>query len=549
MSEELNLRTPIERARRATIGAISGFWFVTITMFVGTNRDYAADVRLLERAFVDWLPVSGFSDPSNPLNRFNTGGYVMGHPQAVVDSYGYTFQYITYLITRVVSFVTGTDFGISSEVRIMTQNIVIAATGLLGCIIVGRIIRVVTNSPRAELAALVMMAFTPLWVGHSWMNQKDIPFATGFIACTLLAVNALERRRRHFKLSGREETWLTACAVMLTFGTRPGIAVLTLPLFGLTLLHSGRLSMPTRPLMRGLVVGIVGTLATNPASVPNPIGWITSAISTGREFPGWIGQVLYFGKFTPGDQVGADYLFTDYVFQLPLLLVIGLLGACVAMTRAHPRFGRSWIPLGYHAVVTPVIVFGIASVNYNAGRQYLFVMPGVVTVAILGLHHLLQQKNRNVRRGVRVVLAVFSFTLLVDNVTLYPFQYVYRNEAFRTIPDFKDRFEFDYWGLAGRQIGDNLGDLGPGDVYVGSGRTIDGRPTYVDSLTIVPYVAPNQFPGSEVSNPVGAGSLFYWPQILDTNFRPYLANCRETYRATTFLWPERIALGSVHDCR
>ena len=534
--------------RRSVYGGVALAWSVTVVFFGGIGIDHIADVRLMQRAFDGWLPVGGFDPPGNYYTQF--------HPQAVVDSYGYSFSYISHLVTRLFAELVGAEYGVFSQARIIVQNLLVAALGFWSCVMVGRIVRIVTQSRVAELIGFVMLAVTPVWAGHSWMNQKDVPFATGFVACSLVAVSALDRWRSsesepRFTLTPTSEATFVALGIILPFGTRPGVAVLALPLLATVALGPNRQIRVSRARVAGLVLGTALVLATNPASVPNPAGWVLSAVRSGRDFEGWSGQVFFFGRFINGADFDAPELVTDYFFQNPILTWFGIAVALVSLAAIRRRAPLAVLALGYHALVVPAIVFGLVQNNYNAGRQYLFIVPGLVSVGAIGVWVAFDQLRGRWGSAIRVVLAVLSVTLLFDHLTLYPYQYVYRNEAFRFVPDYPTRFEYDYWQISGRQVARALDELGSGQIYVGSGGAPDGSGRYVASYeTVSPFLAADQSPADGLGPlVVGAAWMYYWPPPVASVFLGDLNRCRELERVTTLLWPERISLGSAYDCR
>ena len=108
----------------------------------GENRDYVADKMLLRRSYEHWLPVLA--------PDLNGSFYTNAHPQEVVDSYGYTFHYISHLVSRLVAWLFGEDFRNLGSTSVMTQNALVAILGVLGCWAVGLVCREVLQSRRAE---------------------------------------------------------------------------------------------------------------------------------------------------------------------------------------------------------------------------------------------------------------------------------------------------------------------------------------------------------------------------------------------------------------
>ena len=521
-------------------------------MFSGENRDYIADKMLLKRSYQHWLPLWA-PDLNGPY-------YTNGHPQEVVDSYGYTFHYISHLVSRLVAWLFGEDFRALGSTSIMTQNALVATVGVLGCWAVGLVCREVLQSRRAELMGILGTFFLPLWLGHSWMNQKDVPFAVGFACATAVATLAVHLPREETAtLTKKRELAVSAfLAVSLTFGTRPGLSILIVPLLAFAGWQVYRRALELlKPLSTAVFGAAALVMLTNPASIPNPVGWAWSGVTVGRNFTGYAGDVLFDGSWIDSRKLGWWFLFKSLISSMPLVAILGMIAGAVSIILFAIR-GSLWrlIPVTYHTVVVAVVVLGLSSNNYNAGRQYLFIALGWQMIAILGLWWMITLTNRYLRTAFQISVLILAGLLVVDHVSIFPYQYVYHNEIARRADNFAESVEFDYWGMAGRDLVSAIPNEPNLVIYFGSGESmLGGKYTTQSGQPFVPPGSTILEDGDSWKSNEGELSvdyvpwLHYWPPSMDYRFREPLVNCKIVDSAYAVMPPKRVLLGSLYKCR
>ncbi len=539
--------------KAALLGCLAATSSLIAVLFSGENRDYVADKMLLKRSYEHWLPVWA-PDLSGMY-------YTNGHPQEVVDSYGYTFHYISHLVSRLVAWLFGEDFRNLGSTSVMTQNALVAILGVLGCWAVGLVCREVLQSRRAEFVGILGTFFLPLWLGHSWMNQKDIPFAVGFACATAVATLAVHLPRgEKATLTQKRELAVTAFfALSLTFGTRPGLSIMILPLLAFAGWHVYRRAPEMlKPLSIAVYGAIALVLLTNPASIPNPIGWAWNGVVIGRDFTGYNGDVLFDGSLIRSTKLGWWYLFKSLISSMPLVAILGMAAGAIFMISLAMR-GRlsKIIPVTYHAVVVAVVVLGLSSNNYNVGRQYMFIVLGWQMVAISGLWWMVTLSNRYLRTASQISVLILAGYLVVDNVSIFPYQYVYRNEIARRADNFAESAEFDYWGMAGRDLVSAIPNEPNLDIYFGAGDWLSngGKYTSQSGQPFVPSGSTILEEKELLKSDEGKVNidyvpwLHYWPPSMDHWFRGPLDNCKIVDSAYAVMPPERVLLGSLYKCR
>jgi len=538
--------------KAALFGCLATVSSLIAVLFSGENRDFFADKMLLKRSYQHWLPVSA--------SDLNISYYTDFHRQEVVDSYGYTFHYISYLVSRLVAWLFGEDFRAFGSTSVMTQNALIAILGVLGCWAVGLVCREMFQSRRAELVGILGTFFLPLWLGHSWMNQKDVPFAVGFACATAVATLAVHLpRNEKATLTQKRELAITAFfAIALTFGTRPGLSILILPLLAYAVWHVYQRSLEKLKPLTTVVFGATAlVLITNPASIPNPLGWAWNGVVVGRDFTGYAGDVLFDGRMIGSRKLGWWFLFKSLISSMPLVAILGMTAGALFMILLAIR-GSLWklIPVTYHAVVVAAVVLGLSSNNYNAGRQYIFIVLGWQMVAMLGLWWIITLNNRYLRTALQILVLILAGFLVVDHVSIFPYQYVYHNEIARRADNFAESVEFDYWGMAGRDLVSAIPNEPNLVIYFGSGDSpFGGKYTPQSGQPFVPK-------GSSILNDGDLWKsndgkllvdyvpwLHYWPPSMDSWFRQSLVNCKIVDSVYAVMPPQRVLLGSLYKCR
>lgn len=242
---------------------------------------------------------------------------------------------------------------------------------------------------------------------------------------------------------------------------------------------------------------------------------------------------------------------------MPLVAILGMTAGALFMILLAIR-GSLWklIPVTYHAVVVAAVVLGLSSNNYNAGRQYIFIVLGWQMVAMLGLWWIITLNNRYLRTALQILVLILAGFLVVDHVSIFPYQYVYHNEIARRADNFAESVEFDYWGMAGRDLVSAIPNEPNLVIYFGSGDSpFGGKYTPQSGQPFVPK-------GSSILNDGDLWKsndgkllvdyvpwLHYWPPSMDSWFRESLVNCKIVDSVYAVMPPQRVLLGSLYKCR
>lgn len=511
----------------------------------GAGIDQNLDQRFLIDNFHRWGVVDRF-------------GYFANSPAQlrVEESYGFTFHAIAFALDWAFSAVRGHDFDPFSASAYAHRNVLIALLSLGAFWGVYHVTRSLTGRRRVAAAASVLLALTPVFTGHALMNQKDVALAVGFTTLTAGTVALIGRMLRRNDLDDAAlverfgSRWSTglllAMGISFTIGARPAsvVAVSVDAVLLVCVAVATRTHRSWRELREpaiGLASGALLVLATNPASLPNPLAWLSHAVATSSDFF-WRNKILVDGQFHDSAFQPRWYMPYLLAVQTPLVIAaLGVIGTWFMVVRSFTtkdvvRRVIVWLPVLVQLLLLPLGALAKGSLFYNAVRQALFVLPMFAVVAAVGLMALDRLlRGRRLRVIVATLVAVGALSPLVDTTTLYPYQYVYFNELVRS-PDLTDRFEFDYWGISARETQQWVNEHYPTAVEV-----------YAYDWIFPPY-------GAE-----GISFAFDWKSAGDRekvyagNYYPSwgsdtYSDCPVVHRVTRHLWASEILLGYVRRC-
>jgi hypothetical protein len=349
-----------------------------------------------------------------------------------------------------------------------TRRVVGAAVGLVGLFATWRLGRRL-GGPLAGLLGLLLLAATPLYYGHMFINAKDGPFA----AVMAIALLALVRAFEDYPRATPPTIVLCGIGVGLAIGARVlggfAIANALLPLpfiiavrsraagLRIALSECGSFLLPFIPaaILAYLLMGLVW-----PWSVVSPLNPFRAVeyFSNFFEKP-W--RELFDGQLIPVIDMPRSYVPTLLAVQLPeLMLALGVCGMAGAIFAIGSKADYSTAAAGRRAallatvlaVLLPVLVtVATRPAMYNGIRHFIFVLP---PLAALGGLAAAQIADRLVRHG-RIAVGAGVLALLIgiaspvlDMTRLHPYEYTDYNHIAGGPPRARQNYMLDYWGLS-----------------------------------------------------------------------------------------------------
>ncbi len=310
------------------------------------------------------------------------------------------------------------------------------------------------------LVALLLFVLHPRLYAHSFVNTKDIPFLVMF----LLVLFLIHRAWRRESLGA-----FALCGVGVGVATNQRIMGVLLFVVVVVLRAGDLVGAAGRAarwhlLSTGgvfVVAGVLTLYAVSPYLWDDPLA-LGEAVGVLSQHP-YRGLTLFQGEWVRWPELPADYLPTWIVITTPPgVLLLGLVGAVSVMHHglrspgAVPgdpvaRFGLLLVA----CLVLPVVAVIVVNVNlYDGWRQVYFLYAPVCLLAVFGLRWLAAVCPRpGLRPGVHALAAVSLAGVVIEMLSLHPYQHVYFNAVVdRCTPDsLGTRYEMERWGTAHRE--------------------------------------------------------------------------------------------------
>jgi hypothetical protein len=402
------------------------------------------------------------------LNTYLETGWYLGDGQLDDGEPGpaMTQQYVyapaTMLILHGLGVATGVEepeAASASADAYAVRHLGIGLISLLGILAIAGTARLLFRRWHWALVAAGVLAVFPMWAGHSMFNIKDVPVATGFSLATLgLSLIAREAEGSDWRIRVAGPAAL-AGGTLLAMGTRPGMwvgifASVTVLVASL-LLRPGQGPFASR--LRGdlwryrdvavsIVVAGVGLWLIDPRVFDSPLTAMWKAAFSSASF------LDAHARWT--------FVPSRVFLQVPVLMLgfVGF-GAVIAATsllrtRLRPGVFESRLLLVLvQMLALPMIAIVREASLYGDLRQLLFAAPATALVATLGMARLSElARASSDRNGPPMVAAVTCVALvapLVDQATLFPYNYAYYNPlaAVARVPT-----DGEYYRGSGREL-------------------------------------------------------------------------------------------------
>ena len=364
-----------------------------------------------------------------------------------LEYFGNATRWPTYLAWRFLGTTPWESFsGLSRTAIILSGSYVglnhlnAAAFGFLGIIFTGLIGHHLGGKRLAAFSSILLLTL-PTWLGHSWMNSKDIPFATSYLVYTYGSILLLSARTQRPTAEFRHSSFVFRfIGIGLLLGSRIG----SLPFIFVS--ESVYFLLLKRAYLKSIYAVFLGSFLgflLTPQAWSNPIGYPIEAIRfiSNRQ-----------GSQSPLHTL--SYIAFHLYETLPLLILIGILALPFAFSSLMRSWQRVvvWTPLHLQLLIAPLLLVLGSKSLYNELRHILFVYPSICILSAAGWLGLIQSLPAlgYWRRALSCLACALFVLLFLENIFLSPFQYVYRSDLAR-IFDSSQPLHRDYWGFSSRE--------------------------------------------------------------------------------------------------
>jgi len=324
-----------------------------------------------------------------------------------------------------------------------------------GVILISGLLVVFLAGYRAGFLMMMLFILSPRFLGHSWNNLKDIPFAFGYIAAIYLSFLVIKKLPRpSVKLS-----ILLILALAFPISIRVSGILLAFYLFffaGLYLMSyhlSDQNPLTIRNVSRSVVYMLIVSIAAYglalilwPFGLEGPIKNSWLSFKAMSRFPTTVRQIFE-GRVYWSDQFPWYYLLKYMVITIPTIVWLGFL-AFVFFIRGIFK-SRNWLFVFFllFSFIFPLSYVLLTNANvYGAWRQVMFIYPPFVVLAALGFEWLLKTiQSKKTKIAIGIVLLILCIHPLKYIVKNHPYEYIYFNELAGGVKGAYGKYETDYY--------------------------------------------------------------------------------------------------------
>jgi hypothetical protein len=307
-------------------------------------------------------------------------------------------------------------------------------------------------SSKAAFAAALLLSTQPVLWGHAFINPKDIPFMSFFLAAIYFGFWGFDHLAKEKDLHPKYTSRLTR----LFLGMLPAGIILGLlasirmlgPFAGLLIAFYALIKYGKKSITGLLVMTLVAFLVnylTWPYLWDNPLQRYLEVFQYMSQNP-VIVSVLFQGIFYRSNHLPATYfpgmVFINFTEVTWLLFFTGLF--TLAWKKAYKMIDWQslfpvllWflLPFLYVVIYTPPL--------YDGLRHFLFILPPIFIFTGFAFERLFAWLQKTWMQGILVIAIVFSGIFGI--LRLFPYEYTYYNRFVGGTGGAFRRFETDFW--------------------------------------------------------------------------------------------------------
>ena len=306
----------------------------------------------------------------------------------------------------------------------------------------------------AAILVLVLFAVSPIFLGHTQNNLKDIPFALAYIASVFYSLKLVFSETK----PTRKTIILLILSIGFSIGIRAGgilvVFYLGFFMFLKTVLDWMADKKPDYSLLKkhlilffGIsIAGYLLGLVTWPYALQNPLLNVWKSYQVMTHFPTTVRQI-FDGQFDWSDFHPWYYLPKYMAITIPLVVFAGLIAFFLNTRKNFTPNQQFQLALLGFTILFPVVFVIVKQSNlYGSWRHFLFIYPGIILLSALGIHAVFKRfRQKFVQAGVVALLLVLSFHPVKFMAANHPYYYLYYNPLVGGLKGAYGNYETDYY--------------------------------------------------------------------------------------------------------
>jgi tetratricopeptide (TPR) repeat protein len=306
----------------------------------------------------------------------------------------------------------------------------------------------------AAILVLFLFAVSPAFLGHAQNNLKDIPFALAYISSVYFSLKLVFAENKTSKTT----LLFLILSIGLALGIRAGgilvifnfaIFIFIKTLYNWLILKNFDAHLLKKNLIQLTAVSVSGFivgLLLWPYALQNPIlnTWKSYQVMT--HFPTTVRQIFE-GNFDWSDFHPWYYLPKYLAITIPIVVSAGLLVFVANTKKKYLELQKIQLWLLGFTILFPVVFVVVKNSNlYGSWRHFLFIYPGLILFAALGIQALLARyKQRGIRFTLIALFALLALHPLKFMAANHPYYYLYYNQLVGGLKGAFGNYEPDYY--------------------------------------------------------------------------------------------------------
>jgi tetratricopeptide (TPR) repeat protein len=301
---------------------------------------------------------------------------------------------------------------------------------------------------KAATITVILLLISPRFIGHSFNNLKDIPFASFSIMSIYYIIRFLEHLPK-IKISS---AIMLTISIFLTTSVRVG-GLLMIAYFGLFAtvyyIYKRQILKPVflKTLLISLGICVVSyflTVLVWPYALEGVFSNVFNAFLNMNKFEISIRQ-NFEGVAQWSDDLPWYYSCKYMLITIPIVVLVGFVLSLVFLYRNRKNWFLYFVLL--FATIFPLVWITINNSNvYGGWRHLIFIYLPLVILSALGISTLIDLlKNKYVKIVVIACFITLSLHPISHSIRNNPYQYVYFNQLCGSTKGAYGQYELDYY--------------------------------------------------------------------------------------------------------
>ncbi len=325
-------------------------------------------------------------------------------------------------------------------------------------------------TPKGAFSASLLYISQPLLWGHGFINPKDPPFVTVFLATLYYGFRAIDQlsagqTSKKIILSQVEVRWGQIILVGILMGIATNLRIIA-PLIGVLLLLYALSKRQPHILLWFIPVTLIAMLVTYltwPYLWDAPIAHFIEVLTLMSNNPTKL-KVLFYGNLYPAYDLPVRYLpvLLGITLTEPTWILFGM-GLIVAFLR-WTKTDRAWHDLGILLLFFGFMVSYVLLLRppmYDGYRHFLFILPPVFIITGFAFEQIYEWLGKE-KHWLHAVTLLIIIALGADGIKkLHPYEYAYYNNIVGGTSGAEGTFETEYWLTCYKEAVEEFNDFAP----------------------------------------------------------------------------------------